>query len=127
MKLRDFGLLTDQNLHPQVVAFLRATGFDILDVNAQGLQGTSDVDLLKRAVAENRLMVSHDADFGALAIMQGEPVVGLVYLRPGHIDPQFTIDSLQAILNADPDVTPPFSLVAKRTDGYVSIRIRQIT
>ena len=52
MKLRDFGLLTDQNLHPQVVAFLCATGFDVLDVNTQGLQGTSDVDLLKRAVAE---------------------------------------------------------------------------
>jgi predicted nuclease of predicted toxin-antitoxin system len=57
VKLQSFGLLTDQNLHPQVVAFLRAAGFDVLDVYEQGLQGTSDLDLLKRAVAEKRLIV----------------------------------------------------------------------
>jgi hypothetical protein len=60
-------------------------------------------------------------------MLQGEPIVGLIYLRPGHINPQFTIDTMQAILKADPDVSPPFILVAKRNDGYVSIRVRQVT
>ena len=32
MKLRDFGLLTDENLDPDVVAFLRRQGFDVSDV-----------------------------------------------------------------------------------------------
>jgi len=34
---------------------------------------------------------THDSDFGALAIHQGEPVIGEVNLRPGHISPRFTI------------------------------------
>lgn len=126
MKLHDFGLLTDQNIHPRVVAFLRTSGFDVLDVCEQSWHGTSDLVLLQRAVAANRVIVTHDGDFGALAIMQGEPVVGLLYLRPGHLDPQFTIHTLQAVTSADPNVLPPFILVAKRSDGFVAIRIRQI-
>jgi hypothetical protein len=53
-------------------------------------------------------------------------VLGIVYLRPAHIDPKFTIDSLQAVLRADPDVAPPFLLVAKRRGNKVTIRIRRL-
>lgn len=126
MKLRDFALLTDENLDPDVVQWLIDTGFDVLDVCRAGLQGTTDVDLLRRAVAEQRLIVTHDADFGTLAIHQGEPVVGIIFLRPGHIDPQFTIGSLTSIMNLDPDLTPPFILVASRSGSQVTVRIRGI-
>ena len=126
MKLRDFGLLTDENLDPDVVAFLRQAGFDVLDVCEQGLQGSTDVQLLRRAFAENRAIVTHDADFGTLRILGGEPVVGILYLRPGHIDPQFTIETIEAVLKADPDVSPPFLVVAKRTGTNVAIRVRHL-
>jgi predicted nuclease of predicted toxin-antitoxin system len=126
MKLRDFGLLTDENLDPDVVANLRSLGFDVLDVCESGLQGSSDVDLLRLAVAQNRVIVSHDADFGTLAILANEPVIGLVFLRPGHMDSQFTIATIQAVLGADPDANPPFVLVAKRKGSRVSIRIRSL-
>lgn len=53
MKLRDFGLLTDENLDTEVVAFLRAEGFNVLDVRESSLYGAADVDLLRRAVAES--------------------------------------------------------------------------
>ncbi len=126
MKLRDFGLLTDENIDADVVAFLRQTGFDVWDVCDNGLQGTTDVDLLRRAFADNRIIVTHDADFGTLAVLGGEPVIGIVFLRPGHIDPQFTIKTIEAVLAADPDVTPPFLLVAKRTGTSVAIRVRAL-
>lgn len=126
MKLRDFGLLTDENLDPDVVQWLERTGFPVLDVCRAGLQGTTDVELMHRAFAENRVIVTHDADFGSLAVLQGEPVVGLVFLRPGHIDPDFTIGTLSSILQANPDVTPPFILVARRTGDTIGIRIRPV-
>ena len=68
--------------------------------------------------------VTHDADFGTLAIHQQGPLVGIVYLRPGHIDPQFTVATIQAILGVDPDLDPPFVLVAKRSGRRVTIRVR---
>ncbi len=102
MKLRDFPLLTDENIDSEVIAFLRQLGFDVLDVVESGLQGSADGDLLRMAKAQTRVIVTHDADFGTLAVRQGEPVNGIVYLRPAHIDAKFTIGSLQAVLDAKP-------------------------
>ena len=124
MKLRDFGLLTDENLDPTVVQWLIDAGFDVLDVCRACLRGSTDAQLMVRAAAENRVIVTHDADFGTLAILQGEPVVGIVFLRPGHIDPQFTIGTLTSVMTTDPEVTPPFILVARRKGDQVAIRIR---
>lgn len=126
MKLHDFGLLTDENLDPDVVAWLRQQGFDVADVCDDGFQGSTDIALLQRAVAANRVVVTHDPDFGTLAILQKEPVVGILFLRPGHIDPQFTIETLQSVLSANPDVTPPFVIVARRKGVKVTIRVRHL-
>jgi predicted nuclease of predicted toxin-antitoxin system len=38
--------------------------------------------MLRRTVAEDRVVVSHDHDFGTLAVLAGEPIIGIVYLRP---------------------------------------------
>ena len=126
MKLLNFGLLTDENIDPDVVAFLRRQGFDIWDVCDNGMQGSTDLVLLKQAVTDNRVIVTHDSDFGKLSILQGEPLIGLVFLRPGHINPRFTIETIETVLAANPDVAVPFILVAKRTGNTVAIRIRHL-
>ena len=126
MKLTDFPLLTDENIDPAIVHFLRDRGFDVFDVVEAGLFGASDADLMRRAKSETRMIVTHDSDFGTLAILQGEPVIGVIYLRPGHIDPQFTIGTLETLLDADPQVEVPFLLVARRRGNFVTIRIRHL-
>ena len=126
MKLREFSLLTDENIDPDVVVGLRRLGFDVLDVVESGGAGASDVDLLRWAMSQGRVVITHDADFGTLAILQNEPLIGLVFLRPGHIDPHFTMATIDALLNADPDVMPPFIVVAKRTGARVTIRVRAL-
>ncbi len=126
MKLRQFPLLTDENVDPDVVAGLRGLGFDVLDVVESGRAGAGDVELLRWAMSQGRIVITHDADFGTLAVLQNEPLVGLVYLRPGHIDPQFTMATFQALLDTDLDMTPPFVLVAKRSGTRVSIRLRAL-
>jgi predicted nuclease of predicted toxin-antitoxin system len=85
------------------------------------------VALLRIAVAQNRIVVTHDSDFGTLAIHQREPLVGILYLRPAHVDPQFTISTIDAVLQADRDLVPPFLLVAKRTENRVRIRMRALS
>ncbi len=127
MKLRAFKLLTDENIDPAVVSFLRSMGFDVWDVCENGWQGKTDVELIQHSVFENRVIVTHDADFGTLVMLGGERVVGILYLRPGHIDSQFTIDTLISLLQMDPDVTPPFIVVAQRKGAQMSVRIRHLT
>jgi predicted nuclease of predicted toxin-antitoxin system len=126
VKLSQFPLLTDENIDSEVVRFLREQGFDVCHVCEEGLRGAVDVDLIRKAVAENRVIVTHDSDFGRLAVYTGEPIVGLLFLRPGHIDPAFTIETIKAILDHDLDVEPPFVLVARRSGLNVAIRYRPL-
>ena len=127
MKLRQFPLLTDENVDPDVVAGLRQLGFDVLDVVENGREGADDVDLLRWATSQGRVVVSHDADFGTLAILQNEPLVGLIFLRPGHIDTKFTMETIEVLLQTNPDVRPPFVLVARRSGDQVTIRVRALS
>lgn len=126
MRLREFGLLTDENIDPDVTGFLRAQGFDVADVAEMQLGGSADAELLRRALLESRIVVTHDSDFGTLAIRSAEPIVGILYLRPGHIQPAFTIGTIEALLAADPQLTPPVLIVARRTVNSVSIRVRNL-
>jgi predicted nuclease of predicted toxin-antitoxin system len=124
VKLTGFALLTDENIDPDVVAYLRRSGFDVADVLERGWAGRSDGDLIDAAFAEQRVIVTHDADFGRLAVLEQRNLVGLVYLRPGHIDSGFTIGTPEALITQSADLTPPFILVAKRTGNRISIRLR---
>jgi predicted nuclease of predicted toxin-antitoxin system len=126
LKLHDFSFLTDENINPAVVASLRARGYDVLDVREEGWCGAEDATLLRFACSSNRVVVTHDSDFGGLSVARLEPVVGIVFLRPGHIDPKFTLDALDLLFKQDIEVSPPFLIVAKRTGSEVTIRLRRL-
>jgi predicted nuclease of predicted toxin-antitoxin system len=126
LRLSAFGLLTDENIHPVVVAELRAMGFDVYDVCENGLFGRDDIALLQLAQSQGRVVVTHDSDFGTLTVARLEPFVGIIYLRPGHIDPQFTKESLRLVVAQDLELVPPFIVVAKRTANSVTIRVRNL-
>ncbi len=119
-------LLTDENVHPEVVRFLEQQAFDVLDVRQHGLVGSSDRDLLRQAHAEQRTVVTHDRDFGRLVIAAEEAFYGILYLRPGHLDPAFTIATLRSVLRLDLAPVPPFILVAERQQERVKVRLRHL-
>jgi predicted nuclease of predicted toxin-antitoxin system len=88
------------------------------------MAAADDADLLRLAFSDSRVVLTHDRDFGTLAVARQEPLVGIIYLRPGHIQAQFTIESMRALLAANLDLQPPFLLVARRRGSTVSIRLR---
>ena len=127
MKLTDFPLLTDENIDPEVVAFLRAAGFDVRDVVEDCLFGATDRHLLELAVSEGRVVVTHDSDFGTLVVGQHQPVIGILYLRPGHIDSQFTIESIEVLLTQSLELPTSFIIVVRRSGVDVTIRVRDLS
>jgi predicted nuclease of predicted toxin-antitoxin system len=126
LKLDELGLLTDENIHPQVVEALRRRGADVLDIKESGWDGMQDLAILRKAYIENRVVLTHDSDFGKLAVTTGEPMVGIVYLRPGHIEPIFTLETLEVLFAELTDVTSPFIAVAERMEQRVRIRYRAL-
>lgn len=127
MKLNDYPLLTDENIDSVITSFLRTAGFDVLNVIEEGLQGSPDQSLLELAVSQGRVVITHDSDFGALVIGQHQPVIGIVYLRPGHIDPQFTIASLEALLDQRLELPSSFLIAVRRNGLDITIRVRDLT
>ena len=125
MKALDFPLLADENVHPEVISFLRGLELDIESIAEQGKFGLRDDEVLKQATDSDRVVLTHDSDFGGLALM-GAKFIGVIYLRPGHIRANFTIETLEAIRDKAPDVIPPFILVAERIGDTVRIRVRQM-
>jgi predicted nuclease of predicted toxin-antitoxin system len=125
VKALDFPLLADENVHPDVIVFLREAGLDVESVSEQGSFGLPDTQVLQQAIEAGSVVLTHDSDFGGLALFGGK-FVGIIYLRPGHIRADFTIKTLEAIRDSAPEVTPPFILVAERTGDTVKIRVRQL-
>ncbi|MCC6299538.1 MAG: DUF5615 family PIN-like protein [Anaerolineales bacterium] len=125
MKALEFPLLADENIHPDVIAYLRKEGLDVVSISEQGKFGVSDTQVLREATEVGRVVLTHDRDFGGMAVL-GVSFTGIVYLRPGHIQTSFTIKTLQAIRDNSPEVMQPFILVADHAGDTVKIRVRQL-
>jgi predicted nuclease of predicted toxin-antitoxin system len=120
----DFPLLTDENIAPEVVAGLRARGLDLRTAWDEQLIGRPDVDVLERATAQGRVVITHDLAFGRSAIRAGTSFVGIIYLRPGHISAGFVLEIVDALRASTMDVQPPFIAVAERQQAAVRVRVR---
>ena len=124
MKALDYPLLADENIHPHVIATLRSRGVDVATVADSGLARNRDSDILACAHTGSRVVLTHDRDFGRLAIREGCPFIGIVFLRPGHIRAELVLAMLDAVTTAGVEVEPPFILVAERRENRVHIRFR---
>jgi predicted nuclease of predicted toxin-antitoxin system len=79
--------LIDMNLPPGLAAWLRAEGHDATHVVDAGYAASPDRDIMMRAAAERRIVVSFDLDFGDIAGAAQQSGTGVVLLRlrlPGH-------------------------------------------
>jgi len=126
VKLQNLAFLADENIHPTAIDFLLGQGLDVHRAVDLGLAGKADEKILAYGHQHDRAILTHDSDFGTLAIAQHAPAFGIVYLRPANIDPTFTIQSLTTLLMQEIEVQPGFIIVARRADDQVRIRIRQL-
>jgi predicted nuclease of predicted toxin-antitoxin system len=113
VRLADSRWLTDENIHPEVVAHLQSRALDVLDVREAGWYGRNDDELIEDAHRQGRVILTHDGDFGTLALLGRRPVVGIVRVRPGHIRVKVTIEAPDRLLALDLDPPPPFLVVVQ--------------
>ena len=73
--------LADMGLARSTVAFLRARGHDAVHLRDQGLQRLSDDEIVAKAVAEGRVVLTHDLDFGRIVAVSGATVPSVITFR----------------------------------------------
>ena len=121
MKFHELKVLSDENISPKIVSFLREKGLDVLDTKEQSWYGKSDDELLEIAYRENRWILTHDSDFGALAIHQEQPYWGIIFLRVKNMQSRNVVRVCNQLLSNNID----FSSAALVVVEEARIRIRQ--
>jgi len=72
--------LADESCDFCVVRKLRAGGHDVVSVS-ETLSGAADLEVLRFAVDEARILLTEDKDFGDWVFAHGEQIAGVVLLR----------------------------------------------
>ena len=84
------------------------------------MQGADDESILRRAETEQRLVVTHDKDFGELAYRYRLPVsCGIILFRLSGLDPSTDIQRMLDVIESRSDWTGGFSVV---TDDRIRMR-----
>jgi predicted nuclease of predicted toxin-antitoxin system len=125
MRILDLPLLADENIRPDLVAALVASGVNIVTAVGEGLGGSDDVEILRHAMERGRVVLTHDSDFGMLAIRRGEPFVGIVHSRPGNLPRGQVREMLDNLTVPDEGTQQPFIMVAERRAGVLRVRVRR--
>ena len=73
--------LADMGISPRTVAFLRGLGHDAVHLEEQNLGRLPDSDILQKARDEDRVLLTHDLDFGQLMAASGAELPSVVIFR----------------------------------------------
>lgn len=89
--------LVDECTGPSVARWLVAQGHDAASIFDES-PGLADTQVLQRAVAENRILITNDRDFGELIFREGRSHCGVLFLRLEDERPTSKIQVLQSVL-----------------------------
>jgi predicted nuclease of predicted toxin-antitoxin system len=103
--------LANENFPLDAVEALRRDGHDVAWVRSDN-PGASDVEVLKRAVAEGRILVTFDKDFGELAFRAKLPAdCGIILFRIAMPSASYIADFVVAAIRSRSDWINQFAVV----------------
>ncbi len=108
-------LIVDESAGRAVVDYLRGTEHDILAV-ADEMPQAEDPVILARAVAEDRVLITNDKDFGDLVFRSGQAHAGVLLLRLRDEMPANRVGVVRAVLERWADRLPGRFAVATENE-----------
>jgi predicted nuclease of predicted toxin-antitoxin system len=102
-------ILANENVPRQMVEALREEGHDVVWTLAEA---STDEDILRRAVGEDRVVLTFDKDFGELAFRSGMPAsTSVILLRISARDPSLLAGTIAQALAGRGDWAGHFSVI----------------
>lgn len=90
--------LCDMGVSMAVVEWLRRRGEDATHLREEGLQRLPNGEIFRKALADRRVVVTFDLDFGEIAAMSKGGVASVLVVRLRNTRAEHVIERLDAIL-----------------------------
>ncbi len=90
--------LADMGVDVRVVRWLRERGHDAKHLRDEGLQRMPDGEIFTKAIAEDRVILTFDLDFGEIAALSKGKKASVVLFRLHNTRTPHVIDRLAAVL-----------------------------
>src|SRR5712691_2127109 len=84
----------------RIAEWLRRHGHDAVHLREEGLHRAPDEQVLGKALAENRIVITFDLDFGDLAALTHDRPARVILLRLENARTPHVIERLAAVLAA---------------------------
>jgi predicted nuclease of predicted toxin-antitoxin system len=103
------------------VVLLRTRGYDAVHLRDQGLQRLEDTEIVTKARAESRIILTHDLDFGRIVALSETRVPSVITFRLTDMRPTQVNQYLVAVLERFAERLEMGALVSV-TDGGIRVR-----
>lgn len=90
--------LVDECTGPRVSSWLTQQGHEVHCIYEKA-RGSSDVEILQKALTENWILVTNDKDFGELIYRTGKAHHGIIFLRLTDESSAAKIEAIRLLLN----------------------------
>ncbi len=125
--LQHFKYLCDENIPTPLIDHLKSKGVEVLSTASANLNSCPDIEIINFAYKNNFVIVTFDADFGKYIYTQQINFIGLIYLRPGHLNPSIHQQTINALFTETLSLTQPFVIIAEHLIKSIKIRVRCFT
>jgi predicted nuclease of predicted toxin-antitoxin system len=113
--------LLDMDLSRQSAAHLRRQGHDAIQLSEQHLERLADQDVIRKAVLEGRVLVTHDLDFGEILAASGDRLPSVITFRLRNMHPTNVNRQLDSIV-ANHQESLAQGVLISVTEGHIRIR-----
>jgi len=113
--------LVDECTGPAVARWLCEQGHEVFCVYSEA-RGMGDDNVIQKAVAEDRILITNDKDFGEKVYRERRPHKGVILLRLGNERASGKVDTIQRLLDRYPDrLTGAFVVVTEARVRFARI------
>ena len=111
MREQRIKFLADESCDFTVVRTLRSAGYNVVAV-AESLPSTPDLEVLRFAVHEERILLTEDKDFGEWVFAHGEVMSGVVLIRfPANIRSELGKEVSFLVAEYGPNLVRSFTIL----------------
>jgi len=107
-------LLADENIPARAIDALRDAGCDVLSIR-QHAPASADDEVLRIAVAQGRILLTFDRDYGELIFGQGHAAPpGVLYFRTFPLAPHEVSDAVLSLLADAESINDSMVIVSRQ-------------